>query len=159
MIDPGAVSARLILQMRIPTKHSIVSLALVFAQLAVIVLGHGRVVVCHDENGSSHIELVGEDVCSNSDSQSCEQPVFQQDDGRTGTCSGSNCIDEIYSLESVLAGSVRSWVAAFAYRIHTDDLKSQLCAVALPVCTVDVSAYLLIPKAQRLSIQSTVMII
>lgn len=77
-------------------SSSWIAWALICAQTLVFVLGHGRVVVCHDEGGTSHIEIVDEDSCSTLVTDGCSQSVASQVEIQQiqSLCSDTSCVDE-----------------------------------------------------------------
>lgn len=88
-------------------KHLLLAWALIAAQLFVVVIGHGRIVICHDEGGSTHIELVGEDSCSVNDATSCGLGDELNNSSTQRLCAETSCEDELYGLTYTLAGSRR----------------------------------------------------
>jgi len=76
-------------------KHSVLAWALIAAQLLVVGLSQGRMVVCHKANGSSHIELVGDTAA---DHMLDEQLVSSSFQGVVSRCSDGACVDEMLPL-------------------------------------------------------------
>lgn len=80
---------------------------LICAQSLVLVLGHGRVVVCHDEGGSTHIEIVDEESCSTRVDEGCGDSVAAQ--GATSLvstlCSDTSCVDEPLGITATLSNT------------------------------------------------------
>jgi hypothetical protein len=87
-------------------KTSWITWAILFAQTFVLVLGHGRIVVCHDEGGTSHIEIVDEDSCSILVPDGCRQTADSSDESRqvSPLCSDSSCFDEPLGIPATLSG-------------------------------------------------------
>tara|TARA_R110002096_G_scaffold344921_7_gene538193 strand:- start:155153 stop:155650 length:498 start_codon:yes stop_codon:yes gene_type:complete len=76
---------------------------LIAAQACVLAVGYGRVVMCYDDNGTSHIEIVDEKSCSPRVDEGCTQPVSTQTDVQTLTdCSEFACVDEPFGLLATL---------------------------------------------------------
>jgi len=82
--------------MNAPIRHTVFAWLLIIAQMMVIVVGHGRVVVCHDDNGSTHIELVSEGSCGSDADDGCDQVVNQTSNALASVCSQTPCVDELY---------------------------------------------------------------
>ena len=83
-------------------KHSVLAWALIVTQLAFCVIGQGRVVVCHDEGGPSHIEFVHGDQSSSVSQDNCGQAPLSQDGVAQSICTGSPCVDETISFTSTI---------------------------------------------------------
>lgn len=73
-------------------KHSVFAWALIAAQLLVVGLSQGRMIVCHKANGSSHIELVGD---ASVEMVLEGQGVTNSIQGVVSQCSDGACIDEM----------------------------------------------------------------
>lgn len=71
---------------------------LILSQMAFGVLGHGLVVVCHDDDGSSHIELIHDDESSGLAHDICGQTTIGQVAADSSLCTGTSCVDEFYGL-------------------------------------------------------------
>ncbi|MBL4699275.1 MAG: hypothetical protein JKX70_10625 [Phycisphaerales bacterium] len=79
-------------------KHSALAWVLIVTQLAFCVVGQGRVVVCHDESGPSHIEFIHGDRSSSISQDNCGQAPLSQDGVAQSICTGSPCVDEAISF-------------------------------------------------------------
>lgn len=77
--------------------------AIIFAQVFILVIGHGRVVLCHDDAGTSHIELVKSDSCSSIERTDCSNIAESQHRSTSPSCSGTTCDDELFLIQGVLA--------------------------------------------------------
>lgn len=86
-------------------KQLVLTWLMIAAQLCVVVVGHGRVVICHDATGESHIELVSDASCSALVDGVCEQVVEYQSDKRPGLCADTGCEDELLGFSYTLANS------------------------------------------------------
>lgn len=88
-------------------SSSWIAWALICAQALVLVFGHGRVVVCHDEGGTSHIELVDEESCSTQATEGCSQPVATQGKAQqiTTLCSDTSCVDEPLGITATISNT------------------------------------------------------
>ncbi len=82
--------------------HSVLSWALIVAQLLVVGLSQGQVVICHKANGSSHIELIGEYVSETFSGSVCEVPGVSSPDAVLSSCSDVPCVDELLSVEHTI---------------------------------------------------------
>lgn len=93
--------------MKLMRSSSWIAWALICTQSIVLVLGHGRVVVCHDEGGSSHIEIVDEDSCSTQATEGCNQSVTSQGEAQqiTTLCSDTSCVDEPLGITATLSNT------------------------------------------------------
>ncbi len=79
-------------------KHSALVWALIVTQMAFSVIGHGRVVVCHDDGGPSHIKLIQSSTQAGfTDDLSCVTAVGQTSSD-SSSCTGTICVDEVLSL-------------------------------------------------------------
>ena len=83
-------------------KHSALAWALILTQFALSVFGHGGIVICHDNDGPSHIELVRCTTSSGDTADTCGQSRVNQNDAEVGLCTGSLCVDEVISFTSTL---------------------------------------------------------
>ena len=83
------------------------SWTIIFAQMFVLVLGPSRVVICYDDGGSSHIELVDDNSCITQDDRSCDQPVATQGVSQqvTSLCSDTSCVDKPLGLLATLTNT------------------------------------------------------
>ncbi len=79
--------------------HSALAWALIIAQLLVVGLSQGQVVICHKANGSSHIELIGEYVSETIGGSVCDAPNANSPDAVLNNCSDVPCVDELLSAE------------------------------------------------------------
>tara|TARA_R110002073_G_scaffold118918_1_gene258667 strand:+ start:577048 stop:577488 length:441 start_codon:yes stop_codon:yes gene_type:complete len=77
--------------------------AIILAQVFVLVIGHGRVVLCHDDTGTSHIELVKSDSCSSVERNECSNVTESQHSSISPSCSGTTCEDELFLIQGMLA--------------------------------------------------------
>jgi len=88
-------------------RHSTFAWALIAAQLLVVVLGHGRVVVCHDESGASHIELFGDkqgDIKNTTNPEDlCGLITGATSSPASGLCSDVPCEDELFGFVFTLS--------------------------------------------------------
>ncbi len=78
--------------------HSALAWVLIVAQLLVVGLSHGQMVICHKANGSSHIELVGEYVPELIGVGVCDQPGVDRVQAVLSSCSDAPCVDELLSV-------------------------------------------------------------
>jgi len=78
-------------------KNSALAWALIFAQLFVITLSQGRMVVCHQANGSSHIELVNDILSDLSGIDSAEHQFSISQNSAFSSCSDGPCVDELFT--------------------------------------------------------------
>ncbi len=78
--------------------HSALAWALIVAQLLVVGLSQGQMVICHKANGSSHIELVGEYVTEAVRAGVCELPDATSPQAKLSSCSDAPCVDELLSV-------------------------------------------------------------
>lgn len=81
---------------------------IIIAQLLVLVIGHGHVVVCYDESGSSHIELVNEESCKAGQVDPCSQSIDTNDHIQWSHCSSSSCVDELFEVLVTLRSDRKS---------------------------------------------------
>lgn len=89
--------------MKCLSKQSWLAWVLISAQMILGAIGYGRVVVCNDAGGPSHIELVrGEFVSHDAEqkltSESCVQIVYQIANAGFGHCAGKQCVDQVLRL-------------------------------------------------------------
>jgi|GEM_PF-5642560 len=80
--------------------------AIIFAQVFILVFGHGRVILCHEASGSSHIEFFETESCSSTDQDGCTQNSSNQNN-QSVSCSGSSCVDELFQVNATLSTSRR----------------------------------------------------
>ncbi len=78
--------------------HSALAWALIVAQLLVVGLSQGQMVICHKANGASHIELVGEYVPEFIGVGVCDQPGVDRVQAILSSCSDAPCVDELLSV-------------------------------------------------------------
>ncbi len=89
-------------------QHSVFAWLLIIAQTMVIVVGHGRVVVCYDDNGSTHIELVSEGSCGGDVDDGCDLVVNESSNALASVCSQMPCVDELYGQVVSLSNVCRA---------------------------------------------------
>jgi len=77
--------------------------AIIFAQVFIFVIGHGRVVLCHEASGSSHIELVDRESCSTDIRDGCNEIASNQSGVPSEDYSGSSCVDELFQIVAALS--------------------------------------------------------
>jgi hypothetical protein len=114
--------------MSITLKHSGLAWVLIVTQLAFCVVGQGRVVVCHDEGGPSHIEFIHTDRSSSVSQDNCGQAPLSQDGVAQSVCTGSPCVDEAISFTFTVNSR----------RMTTINSLTDLFPNAPPLVTVDV---------------------
>lgn len=80
---------------------------LIFAQSLLLVLGHGRIVVCHEDDGTSHIEIVDENSCSTLVTDGCSQPVDSQNEIQqiSSSCSDTSCTDVPLGITATISNA------------------------------------------------------
>src|SRR5690606_28474379 len=127
MVDPPVILPRDMLNKRMTIWAT---WTVLLAQTLVLVLGHGRVVVCHDENGSSHIELVNEDACKLSIEEPCAQDVKLSDAKQWNQCSGAECVDELFEVSGTLRSARESDLGA-SFEFQSSLLLSTITVLAL----------------------------
>ena len=71
---------------------------MIFAQLTLGVFGHGRVVVCREDGGQSHIELIHDDDSAIGSDDHCARSSTKSATLQSGICSGTPCVDELLSF-------------------------------------------------------------
>lgn len=93
--------------MSLNKSSSRIAWALICAQTLVLVLGHGRIVVCHDEGGTSHIEIVDEDSCSTLVTDGCSQSATSQSEIQQiqSLCSDTSCVDEPLGILATMSNT------------------------------------------------------
>jgi len=83
-------------------KHSALAWVLIVTQLSFSVFGPGQVVVCHDEDGPSHIELIHSDSSPDLVAENCGQVSTELDRVAASLCAGSPCVDEAISFTTTI---------------------------------------------------------
>ncbi len=142
-------------------NHSVLAWVLIMTQLVVGVLGHGRVVVCIENDGSSHIELVGEVSSSSTEDDHCGVSVGGLADGVSSVCSEMPCDDELLELAYTLSNTRRSGhlaptaLMSSPMAVHTDEVLTFATNDAVTVRTSLEDAFLF--KEQRCSLRATVL--
>jgi len=114
-LDLWWVSAKLWRSMRYTQKQLAMTCLLIAAQLCVIVFGHGRVVICRDDGGPTHIELVRQESCSVRDDAAWDRVAGSFDEA-FGEALGEaswvqctiSCVDEVFGLTYTLASARRA---------------------------------------------------
>lgn len=93
--------------MRLYRSSSWIAWALICTQSLLLVLGHGRIVVCHEDGGTSHVEIVGEDSCSILVTDGCSQPVASQDEIQqiSSPCSDTSCTDVPLGITATISNA------------------------------------------------------
>ncbi|MBL4590963.1 MAG: hypothetical protein JKY96_03280 [Phycisphaerales bacterium] len=114
--------------MSITLKHSALAWVLIVTQLGFCVAGQGLIVLCHDEGGSSHIELARSNQWSNASQDNCGQASIAQDGVAQSVCTSLPCVDE----EIGITFTVNS------RRTTAIDSLTDLFPNAPPLLTVDV---------------------
>ena len=79
-------------------KNSALSWALIFAQLFMITLSQGRMVVCHKANGSSHIELINDLSPDFTEINEIEHLLDWSPTPAFNGCSDGPCVDELLTV-------------------------------------------------------------
>jgi hypothetical protein len=148
-------------------RHSTFAWALIAAQLLVVVLGHGRVMVCHDESGASHIELFGDTPIELSDATSstdlCGLITYAKSKSTSGVCSDVPCEDELFGLVFTLSQSRTIGLASLAGLIPSAPIS--IDALTIPSYSTGGLAQAIgsddasLLRAQHRTIRSTVLII
>ena len=136
--------------------------AIIVAQLLVLVVGHGRIVVCFDEKGSSHIELVTEESCLAGADDAYSQSAYGIWDTQMGAGSSTSCVDELVGLPATFTGTRYVFVGAETglYLEPAIGVESWLVSVgvAVEVAGVDFGAYGFLSELRR-SIRTTVLVL
>ncbi len=104
-------------------KQLVLAWALIAAQLFVVVIGHGRIMICHDEGGSTHVELIGEDSCGVNDAAPCGLGDDPDSLSTQRLCAETSCEDELYGLTYTLSSSRR-----IGQRVSTDFVPTNVIA-------------------------------
>ncbi len=98
--------------MRRTQKQLAMACLLIAAQLCVVVFGHGRVVICRDDGGPTHIELVRQESCSVRDGVAWDRVAGSFDEALGGGSSWVqctiSCVDEVFGLTYTLASARRA---------------------------------------------------
>ena len=93
--------------MKLMRSSSWIAWVLICTQSLLLVLGHGRIVVCHEVDGTSHIEIVDEDSCSTLVTDGCSQPVDAQDEIQrvSSLCSETSCTDVPLGITATISNA------------------------------------------------------
>ena len=90
--------------MRFPSKQPWLVWLLIFAQMTLGTLGYGRVILCNDQSGRSHIQIVRSSSHASHTAQPdhftsrCQQPAHQASNASARHCTNSRCVDEALSF-------------------------------------------------------------
>ncbi len=79
-------------------KNSTLAWALIFAQLFLITLSQGRMVVCHKANGSSHIELINDLSPDFNEINETNHVLNWSPTPALNGCSDGPCVDELLTV-------------------------------------------------------------
>ncbi|MDF1869768.1 MAG: hypothetical protein P1U30_05200 [Phycisphaerales bacterium] len=74
--------------------------AILISQAIMLLIGQGRVILCHDDSGSTHIEFTSNESCSTTQSEGCNQIASVNEGFQSQECSGTTCVDELLTLNA-----------------------------------------------------------
>lgn len=152
--------------MRNTHLHLALAWTLILAQLTLLGFAYGRVVICHDATGPSHIELVNDNSCSASNSEACAQPANTSAPSASSSCAQTDCTDQVFTISATVQSLRKPAADLDAYSIDHHPTVSLLIAyVALITTDGATSAVTLMPDtvpaftALQRSIRSTVLVL